>query len=78
VNGTPVEALQGVVFKQFTDYIDFAEGEYTIDVIPVGATDPAISGTFNLTDGESYTVYAASDGAKQMLELRALVDDVTA
>ena len=78
VNGTPVETLQGVVFKQFTDYIDFAEGEYTIDVIPVGATDPAISGTFNLTDGVSYTVYAAGDGAKQMLELRALVDDVTA
>ncbi|MFC1740148.1 DUF4397 domain-containing protein [Pseudomonadota bacterium] len=51
VNGTPVEALQGVVFKQFTPYIDFAAGEYTIDVIPVGATDPAISGTFNLTDG---------------------------
>ena len=44
VNGTPVDALQGVVFKQFTDYIDFAEGTYTIDVFPVGAADPAISG----------------------------------
>jgi hypothetical protein len=77
VNGTPVDALQGVVFKQFTDYIDFDEGEYTIDVIPVGATEPAITGTFNLTDGMSYTVYAAGDGAKQSLELRALVDDTT-
>jgi len=75
VDGTPVEALQGVVFKQFTDYIEFAEGSYTIDVTPVGATDPAISGTFDLTDGMSYTVYAAGDGAKQDLELRALVDD---
>ncbi len=77
VNGSPVDALQGVKFKDFTDYIDFAEGEYTIDVIPVGATDPAISGTFNLTDGMSYTVYAAGDGTKQDLELRALVDDTT-
>lgn len=77
VNGTPVEALQGVVYKQFTDYLDFAEGEYTIDIIPVGSTDPAISGTFNLTDGMSYTVYAAGDGVKQDLELRALVDDTT-
>lgn len=75
VNGTPVEALQGVVYKQFTGYIDFAEGTYTIDVIPVGATDPAISGEFALTDGMSYTVYAAGDGVKQDLELRALVDD---
>lgn len=75
VNGTPVDALQGVKFKDFTDYIDFAEGEYTIDVIPVGATDPAISGTFDLTDGMKYTLYAAGDGVKQDLELRALVDD---
>lgn len=75
VNGTPVDALQGVVFKQFTDYIDFDEGTYTIDVFPVGATEPAISGTFDLSDGMSYTVYAAGDGTKQVLELRALVDD---
>ena len=77
VNGTPVEALQGVTFKQFTSYIDFAEGNYTIEVFPVGATEPAISGDFMLTDGMSYTVYAAGDGANQPLELRALVDDTT-
>jgi hypothetical protein len=77
VNGTPVEALQGVKFKDFTSYIDFAEGTYTIDVIPVGATEPAITGEFTLTDGMSYTVYAAGNGTKQPLELRALVDDTT-
>jgi hypothetical protein len=77
VNGAPVEALQGVTFKQFTSYIDFAEGNYTIEVFPVGATEPAISGDFMLTDGMSYTVYAAGDGANQPLELRALVDDTT-
>ena len=60
VNGTPVEALQGVKFKQFTDYIEFTEGTYTIDVTPVGATEPAITGEFDLTDGMSYTVQASS------------------
>jgi hypothetical protein len=77
VNGTPVEALQGVKFKDFTDYIDFAEGTYTIDVIPVGATEPAITGEFALTDGMSYTVYAAGDVINQPLVLNALVDDTT-
>lgn len=75
VNGTPVDALQGVKFKDFTDYIDFAEGEYLIEVFPVGSTEAAISETFNLTDGVSYTVYAAGNVTNQPLELRALVDD---
>lgn len=78
VNGTPVDALQGVKFKDFTDYIEFDEGTYTIDIIPVGATEPAITGEFSLTDGMSYTVYAAGNGITQDLELRALVDDTTA
>jgi hypothetical protein len=78
VDGTPVPALQGVKFTDFTDYIDFAEGTYTIEVFPVGATEPAMSGEFPLTDGVSYTVYAAGDIVNQPLELRALVDDTTA
>ncbi len=78
VDGTPVEALQGVKFKQFTGYIDLPAGMHTIDVIPVGATEPAITGDFDLTDGVSYTVYAAGNVIKQPLELRALVDDTTA
>ncbi len=78
INGAPVDALQGVKFKDFTGYIDLDAGTYTIDVIPVGATDPAITGEFTLTDGVSYTVYAAGNGSTQPLELRALVDDTTA
>jgi len=78
IDGTPVEALQGVTFKQFTPYIDFDEGTYTIEVFPVGSADPAIAGTFTLTDGMSYTVYAAGNGSTQDLELRALVDDTPA
>lgn len=71
-------ALENVQFKDFTGYLDFDAGTYTIDVVPVGATDAAITGEFTLTDGVSYTVYAAGDGAKQPLELRALVDDTAA
>jgi len=77
INGAPVDALQGVEFKQFTTYLDFAEGDYLIEVFPVGSETAAISGDFTLTDGVSYTVYAAGDGTKQPLELRALVDDTT-
>jgi hypothetical protein len=78
VDGTPVEALQGVKFKQFTPYIDLPAGMHTIDVFPVGATEPAITGDFTLTDGVSYTVYAAGNITKQPLVLNALVDDTTA
>jgi len=77
IDGTPVPALQGVKYKDFTDYIEFDAGTYTIEVFPVGATDPAIAGTFTLMDEVSYTVYAAGDVANQDLELRALVDDTT-
>jgi len=77
LNGTPADALQGVKFTDFTGYIDLDAGTYTIDVIPVGATEPAMSGEFTLEDGVSYTVYAAGDVVNQPLELRALVDDTT-
>jgi len=77
LNGTPVEALQGVEFKQFTSYLDLPAGDYLVEVFPVGSDTAAISGNFALTDGMSYTLYAAGDGVKQMLELRALVDDTT-
>jgi hypothetical protein len=77
INGAPVDALQGVEFKQFTPYLDLAEGDYLIEVFPVGSDTVAITGNFSLTDGMSYTVYAAGDGTKQALELRALVDDTT-
>jgi hypothetical protein len=77
IDGTPVEALQGVKYKQFTGYLDLPAGMHTIEVFPVGATEAAITGDFDLTDGVSYTVYAAGNVTKQPLELRALVDDTT-
>lgn len=78
VNGTPVEALSGVTFKQFTDYLDFAEGTYTIDILLAGTDTVAITGDFTLTDGVNYTVFAAGNGTTQDLELVAVVDDTEA
>ena len=74
VNGTVV--LENVKFKEFiTEPLEVPGGDYTIDVIPVGATEPAISETFTLTDGVSYFVYAQGNGSTQPLSLRAMLND---
>jgi hypothetical protein len=70
-------ALTDVKFKDFTDYLEFEAGDYTIDIIPVGATEAAITGEFSLQDDTDYTLYAVGNGVTQDLELRALVDDAS-
>ena len=73
-NGT--ELLSDLKFGDFTpDYVSVPAGTYDIDVIPEGATDPAISATFELMDNTDYTVWAGGDGVNQPLDLFALVDD---
>jgi hypothetical protein len=67
-------ALEGVQYKDFTDYIELPEGEYTVDIVPVGAEDPAISGAFALEDGAYYSLAAIGNGITQDLELLALAD----
>ena len=71
-------ALENVRFKDFTDYLEFEAGTYSIDIVPVGATDPAISGDFTLADGNDYSLFAVGNGVTQDLELLALLDNVTA
>lgn len=73
VNGET--ALTNVVYKDFTPYLDFEPGTYIIDVIPVGSTEPAMSGEFTLADEKSYTVFAVGNVINQDLELRAVEDD---
>ncbi|WP_191621154.1 DUF4397 domain-containing protein [Marinihelvus fidelis] len=75
LNGTT--ALEDVKFKDFTDYIELDAGDYTIDIVPTGAADPAITADFTLTDGMDYTVFATGNGSNQPLELMALADDNT-
>ena len=84
IDGTSVDiaingetALTDVKFKDFTaEPVALDAGTYTIDVIPSGATEPAISQEFTLVDGNNYFVYAVGNGTTQDLELRALLDNV--
>jgi len=76
INGNTV--FEDVKFKDFVDYVELDAGDYTIDIVPVGQVDPAITGMFTLTDGLDYSVFAIGNGTTQPLELTALVDDNTA
>jgi hypothetical protein len=68
--------LEGVEFGDFTpEYTSLPAGTYTVDIVPVGATDPALTGDFTLEDDMSYTLYAQGNGVTQDLELQALVDN---
>lgn len=75
LNGTVV--LENVKFKDFVDYIELDAGEYTVDIIPVGATDPAISAMVTLLDGDDYSALAVGNGDMQPLGLVVLSDNVS-
>jgi len=75
LNGTV--ALEDVVFKNFTPYIDLPAGEYKVDIVPTGTSTVAMTATYTLEDGKDYTVYASGNGTLQPLELFALADDNT-
>jgi hypothetical protein len=73
VDGAP--ALTNVKFGNITGYLPFTPGSHKIDIIPTGSSTIAITGTFNLVAGTSYTLSAIGDVTHQPLELFALVDD---
>jgi hypothetical protein len=73
INGNT--AFEGVEFTDFVPYVELDAGDYQIDVVPVGASDPAISAMFTLEDGLDYSVFAIGNGTTQPLELTALVDN---
>jgi hypothetical protein len=74
VNGTVL--FENVKFKDFVDYTELDAGEYTIDIIPVGATDPALSETVTLQDGVDYSAYAVGNAITQDLALVAIEDNM--
>jgi hypothetical protein len=76
VNGQP--ALSNVKFGEFTNYINLGpDGNYLIEVIPTGATTPAIRQSIAATAGD-YSVLAVGDGTNQTLSLLTLPDNNTA
>lgn len=71
-------ALENVKFKDFTPYISLQPGIWVVDIVPTGTDTVAITQTYNLQDGQDYTVYASGNGTLQPLELFALEDDNSA
>ncbi|HMB60424.1 MAG TPA: DUF4397 domain-containing protein [Xanthomonadales bacterium] len=71
-------AFENVLFTDFVDYVELDAGDYAIDVIPVGATEPALADSFTLVDGMDYSILAIGDGVNQDLQLIAIQDDNTA
>ena len=67
VNGNVL--LPGVKYKDFVGYQELQPGIYVIDIVPVGATEPALSETFTLSDGLDYSVFAIGNGTTQPLKL---------
>ncbi|QKK03574.1 MAG: DUF4397 domain-containing protein [Pseudomonadota bacterium] len=75
VTANDTEILSNFVFGEFTEPLTLPAGDYSIDVIPTGAAEPAISASLTLESGVSYTVLAIGDGVNQELMLWPLVDD---
>lgn len=73
INGQPT--FTNVLYKDFVDYTELPAGDYDVDIVPVGASDPAISGSFTLEDGVFYSVAAVGNVLDQPLELLVLVDN---
>jgi hypothetical protein len=71
-------ALENVVFGVATDYLPFAAGTYTIDIVPTGTDVVAITGEFTLEDNTDYSVFATGNVVTQDLALWALVDTTDA
>ncbi|WP_394242012.1 DUF4397 domain-containing protein [Vibrio astriarenae] len=59
LNGSPVDALQGVPFKTVSGYLDLAAGDYDIDVFATGTTSSLIDvDGLSLAGGGDYSVFA--------------------
>ena len=71
-------AIPNFNYGDSTEYLELAAGEYTVGVVPAGATDPAIEATIDLAADTYYTAVAIGDGLNQDLDLILLVDDLTA
>jgi hypothetical protein len=73
-----VDALTDFNYGDSTGYIPLPAGDYDIDVIPTGATDPEIEATVTLVADTYYTAIAVGGINNQDLDLILLVDDLTA
>jgi hypothetical protein len=73
-----VDALTDFNYGDSTAYLELEAGEYDVDVIPTGSTEPAIAATVTLAADTYYTAIAVGDDDNQALDLILLDDDLTA
>ncbi len=69
------DVLTDVVFANISPYIPVDPGSYTVDIVPTGASDPAISGTAVVSGFVDFTFAAIGDVVNQPLELVRYEDD---
>ena len=60
-----------------TGYLPVPEGSHLVEIFPAGSATPAITGTVNLVQAQSYSAVAIGDITNQPLSLLALLDDTT-
>ena len=73
-------ALEGVKFKQFTDYLEFDAGNYTLEIYlagQAGVSDPVITAELTLEDGVDYSAVAIGNGSTQPLGIWILTDNTS-
>jgi uncharacterized surface protein with fasciclin (FAS1) repeats len=67
--------LTNFVYSTLTPYLDIALGSYPVEIIPTGASSPAITGTAVITGFLDFTLAAVGNGTLQPLELVRFEDD---
>lgn len=58
-----------LTYGDTSPYFGMAAGTYDIGIVPTGATDPVVTATVTIAEGQDYTLAVAGDGANQPVEL---------
>jgi hypothetical protein len=69
------DVLTDVVFADISPYIPVDPGSYSVEVVPTGTSDPAITGTAVISGLVDFTFAAIGDVVNQPLELVRYEDD---
>jgi hypothetical protein len=69
------DVLTDFVFPTVSPYLSVPLGEYLVEVVPTGASDPAITGTAVVSAFTDFTFAAIGDEVNQPLDLMRYEDD---
>ncbi|KEK24051.1 DUF4397 domain-containing protein [Bacillus gaemokensis] len=71
VNGQKV--IKNISFKQFSPYLSLTQGQYRIDIVPVGNEKPIFSALVPMMGNHSYTL--ATIGNEMHIQLQPILDN---